>query len=183
MDIDTKRRERFDRVFAAHYAQVLAYALRRAPRALAEDAVSETFIVAWRRLDALPEDALPWLLGVTRRTLSNQRRADRRADALAERLALHATTASNDVPEASFDVEGPVGRALARLSENEREALLLIAWEGLSPQQAAAAAGCSRTAFRLRLHRARKHFAALVAQTPQTTVEQPAALPSPRSLL
>ncbi len=45
--------------------------------------------------------------------------------------------------------------ALRMLTEREREALLLVAWDGLSPRDAAIAAGCSSAAFRVRLHRAR----------------------------
>jgi RNA polymerase sigma-70 factor (ECF subfamily) len=55
--------------------------------------------------------------------------------------------------------------ALAELDERDREVLMLMAWEGLSGREAAAALGCSDTAYRIRLHRARKRlrqrFAAL----------------------
>jgi hypothetical protein len=51
----------FDACFRAHYAEVLAYALRRlGERGAAEDVAAQTFAVAWRRLDALPADPLPW---------------------------------------------------------------------------------------------------------------------------
>lgn len=158
MDPHASRRDRFEQVFASHYAPVLAYALRRAPRALAEDAVSDTFLVAWRRLDAVEGDPLPWLLAVTRRTLANQRRAASRADALITRLTAEHRT-GEQVDYGIEIVDDPrLEQALSKLSRNEREALLLIAWEGLSAQQAARAAECSHTAFRLRLHRARKRF-------------------------
>ena len=61
---DIARRERFAQTFEEHYRAVTAYALRRTTPAEAEDAVAETFLVAWRRLDELPEEAKPWLLGV-----------------------------------------------------------------------------------------------------------------------
>jgi Sigma-70 region 2 len=67
--------ERFAQVFDAHFRAVSAYALRRTTPAEAEDVVAETFLVAWRRLDELPEDPKAWLLGVARRILANQRRA------------------------------------------------------------------------------------------------------------
>jgi RNA polymerase sigma-70 factor (ECF subfamily) len=50
--------------------------------------------------------------------------------------------------------------ALGRLSERHREALTLVAWHGLSGARAAEAAGCSRAAFAVRLHRARSRLAA-----------------------
>ena len=52
--------------------------MRRGAGANADDVVSETFLVAWRRLEAIGEDPLPWLLGVARRVLSNARGGERR---------------------------------------------------------------------------------------------------------
>jgi DNA-directed RNA polymerase specialized sigma24 family protein len=67
--------ERFEGLFRQNYAAVRAYALRRAPHDVAQDVAAETFLVAWRRLDDVPDDALPWLYGVARRVLANQRRS------------------------------------------------------------------------------------------------------------
>ena len=41
------------------------------------------FLTAWRRFDRVPDDALPWLLGVARRVLANARRSAARRPALA----------------------------------------------------------------------------------------------------
>jgi RNA polymerase sigma-70 factor (ECF subfamily) len=57
------REERFEGLFRATYPAVRAYALRRSAPEAAKDVVAETFLVAWRRLDEVPEDALPWLYG------------------------------------------------------------------------------------------------------------------------
>ncbi len=76
----------FDALFEAHYRDVLRYVLRRAPLASAEDVLAETFLVAWRRSEQIPDDPLPWLLGVARRVLANQRRGELRRDALLGRL-------------------------------------------------------------------------------------------------
>ena len=73
--VERTREDRFEELFREHYRAVRGYALRRAPGDLAQDAVSETFLVAWRRLDDVPADALPWLYGVARRVLANQRRS------------------------------------------------------------------------------------------------------------
>lgn len=138
----------------AHTAAVLAYALRRASRDDAADVVAETFLVAWRRLDEIDErTALPWLYAVARNVLLSQRRATGRQQAIAERVAA-------GLPEAG---EMPSGRprvldALAALSEGEREVLMLAAWEELSSSEAARVLGCSATAYRIRLHRARRHL-------------------------
>ena len=63
-EADTGRQQRFDALFAAHSSDIVAYCSWRAGSASdAQDAVAETFLVAWRRLDELPdgEDARVWL--------------------------------------------------------------------------------------------------------------------------
>ena len=153
---DADRRRRFEALFDAHHRAVRAYALRRGAGANVEDVVAETFLVAWRRLDAVGEDPLPWLLGVARRVLSNQHRGERRRTALRDRLR-DVRGAPGFEPGEGLD--GRLAVAVAGLSAKEREALLLVAWEGLSPARAARAAGCSAAAFRVRLYRARSHVA------------------------
>jgi RNA polymerase sigma factor (sigma-70 family) len=131
---------------------VSAYALRRAGKAEAEDAVAETFLIAWRRLDEIPVNAKPWLLGVARRVLANQHRAAARRSALNARVA-HERRHEPEWPRAEL-----ILRALDGLSESDRELLLLFAWEGLSIEELAAVLHCSRTAVKVRLHRARRRL-------------------------
>jgi RNA polymerase sigma-70 factor (ECF subfamily) len=169
---DVDRRGAFEELFAAHYWAVRGYVVRRAATAAVEDVVAETFLVAWRRVDTLREDPLPWLLGVARRVLANQQRADRRRGALTARLqGLLPGRAPDWEPPATMSDELAV--AMVRLSPQEREALLLVAWEGLDGARAARAAGCSPVAFRGRLHRARRHVAAALAdpsRAPHSTI-------------
>jgi RNA polymerase sigma-70 factor (ECF subfamily) len=164
--------ERFEGLFRANYPAVRAYALRRSPPEAAQDVVAETFLVAWRRLDDVPADALPWLYGVARRVLANQRRTTDRGAALAERLAgSEPSIADRDPGDSAGDAE-ILRVALGRLPEPSREALMLVAWHGLSGARAARAAGCSRAAFKVRLHRARARLAAeLEALQPATVTE------------
>ena len=61
MSTESDRRDRFERMFHAHYGPVHAYALRRAEPSVAQDVVAETFTVAWRRLEFVPGAELPWL--------------------------------------------------------------------------------------------------------------------------
>jgi RNA polymerase sigma-70 factor (ECF subfamily) len=157
----------------AHTAAVLAYALRRAPREDAADVVAETFLVAWRRLDEVDErSTLPWLYAVARRVLLSQRRATRRQQAIAERMA---ATEWSGVPESSGAPVGwqPLLDALAGLSEREREVLMLSAWEELSGSEAARVLGCSATAYRIRLHRARRRLREHLAQPGTSTTARP----------
>ena len=140
-------------MYRRHEQRLLGYALRRAPVEVAKDAVADTFLVAWRRLDELPADPLPWLIGTTRKTLANQRRSLARQERVTERLAREPGTDGSD-EEAGF-----VRAALERLTPGERETLTLVAWDGLTPAQAARSLGCSPVAFRVRLHRARRRLA------------------------
>jgi RNA polymerase sigma-70 factor, ECF subfamily len=64
---------------------VRAYALRRASPDAAQDVVADTFLVVWRRLEDVPADALPWLYGIARRVLANQRRSADRSSPRAAR--------------------------------------------------------------------------------------------------
>jgi RNA polymerase sigma factor (sigma-70 family) len=157
------RDERFERLFRENYAAVRAYALRRPPGDVAQDLVADTFLVAWRRIDDVPGDALPWLYGIARRVLANERRSAGRRAALEQRLATAGAAAgSGDAGESLGDAE-LVRTALAGLSDRHREALMLVAWQGLSRARAARAAGCSAATFAVRLHRARARLAAELA--------------------
>ena len=154
-----ERRDRLERLFEAHYAAVLAYGLRRAPRGVAEDVASETFAIAFRRIDDVPDEPLPWLYGVARRVLANERRGQARRDRLDVRLR---AVAPPPWVEADQGEVGEVLAALARLPEPELEAVMLTAWEGLTSAEAAIAAGCTGVALRARLSRARRRLSKLI---------------------
>ena len=171
--MEPTRGERFEGLFRENYPLVRAYALRRAAADVAQDAVSETFLVAWRRLEDVPEDALPWLYGTTRRVLANQRRAAGRSAALEERLA-RSGPAPGQADIGAHVADAELFRlALDRLSERSREALMLVAWHGLSGARAARAAGCTKAAFAVRLHRARARLAAELAALEAPPVNHP----------
>jgi RNA polymerase sigma-70 factor (ECF subfamily) len=153
---------RFERLFREHVAAVRAYAARRDP-ALAEEVVAETFLICWRRLDDVPRDELPWLLGVARRTLSNAWRTRDRQTALVERV-----TALPEPVDAQPESDPRVTAALQSLSPRDREMLLLVAWDGLDRAGIARVAGCTRTEVGVRLHRARRRFAAAYGESETT---------------
>ena len=147
--------DRFEALYAKHYGRVLGYVLRRAPAAVASDVVADVFLVAWRRLEQVPDDPVPWLLGVARKTLANERRGGRRRAALVDALK-----------DTKCDVDTPAGEqlqalaeAVDRLGETDRELLRLIAWDGLTAREAAIVLGISHAACRVRLHRARRRLA------------------------
>lgn len=152
------RDARFRRLCEEHTAALLAYALRRTSREDAADVVAETFLVAWRRLDEVDEAGeRPWLYAVARRVLLGQQRAARRQVRIAERVAAAEPAALRETPAASPGSRRVLD-ALAALPEKEREALMLAAWEELSGSEAARVLGCSATAYRIRLHRARRRL-------------------------
>lgn len=166
---EVQRRSRLEDLFSAHAGAVRAYARRRVDPAAADDAVSEVFVIAWRRLDDVPDDALPWLLGCARNVLAHQSRRFRRDHALLDRLAAEGALGS------AVGTDRGLARALAQLTANDRELLLLIAWEGLEPGQAARVLGCSRNALAVRLHRARKRLAAALSEADAD--DEPASQP------
>jgi RNA polymerase sigma-70 factor (ECF subfamily) len=148
-----ERRARFEELYRQHVKAVAAYALRRAPRETAEDVVAETFLVAWRRLEQVPAQPLPWLYGVARRTLANYRRSATRRQSLADRLRLEVRV----IPQEPADER--LRDALQTLRAGDRELLMLVAWEGLRPSEVARVLECSPVACRIRLHRARRRLA------------------------
>jgi RNA polymerase sigma-70 factor (ECF subfamily) len=145
--------QRFDEIYAEHVDAVRVYVRRRAPESLVDDVVADVFVVALRRIDDVPRNALPWLYAVARKTLANERRKQSRTIPLA--------------PEVSYEPE-PVGdshlaAAFAALSDADREILRLVAWEGLSLREAARVLECSPVACRVRYHRAKSRLASRLA--------------------
>ena len=170
------RRARFERIFASHHGDLARYARRRAvSRNLADDVVSETFLVVWRRLDEVPENGCAW---PCHRRAGALRPAPRRPQArrLAERLA--GEWSESLPPDADGEGDGTLLAALARLGEADREALLLVAWEGLSRPDAASALGISRAALAARLLRARARLKRQMEQQDEAT--DPAGDPARR---
>ena len=142
--------QRFERIYEQHRDAVRAYVRRRAPESLVEDVVADVFVVCLRRIDDVPRDALPWLYAVARKTLANERRKRARVAPADPGIAYE--------PEPSGDAGLAI--AFARLSDDDREVLRLVAWEGLAPREAARVLGCSPVAARVRYHRAKSRLRA-----------------------
>lgn len=141
----------FERTFREHHDAVYRYAARRVAPDAVQDVVSETFLTAWRRRADIRGEPLPWLLGVARRATANHLRGDARRGALHQRLSAERQARAVD----GADVTPPITAALLSLPERDREALMLIAWDGLDNRVAATVMGCSTAAFAVRVHRAR----------------------------
>jgi RNA polymerase sigma-70 factor (ECF subfamily) len=135
---------------AAHLDAIFRYFLRRAARQDAEDLTAEVFATAWRRREDIPEEAvLPWLYRTAGYVLANHRR---RMQSIPS--SLPDAPLDDDHAQRIADVD-EITRALAQLSERDREILLLHAWEGLDGNELADALGISRSGAQAALSRAR----------------------------
>jgi RNA polymerase sigma factor (sigma-70 family) len=152
-------------LYERHRDDVWRYLRRRADHHVAEDLLTEVFVVAWRRRGDPPKHPLPWLYGVARYVLANHRRGAGREAALAERVGRAAVVVTDDHAEL-VGVRADLAAALRRLAPADREVLLLVAWEGLTCAEAAEVIGCRVPAARARLHRARKRLRAALDEEP-----------------
>jgi len=153
---DDDARARFEALAAEVVEPVRRFLARRTDPDTAEDVLAETLLVCWRRLDHVPEHALPWVYGVARNCLANIQRGDRRQVRLAARI-----TVVDRPDEATREADEPderVTTALAALRPEEADLLRLWAWEQLGPSEIAAVLGTTPNAVSIRLHRARGRF-------------------------
>jgi RNA polymerase sigma-70 factor (ECF subfamily) len=151
-------KSRFEAIWRAHRHQVLAYCLRRASSADAEDACAETFLVVWRRIDAIPPapKTLVFLYGIARKVLSNQSRGFYRRGRLHTKLTYLGMTSAADpmhIVVQSAD-DRVVTDAVRRLKPIDREIVMLDVWEDLSRAEIAEVLGMTRSAVDQRIHRA-----------------------------
>ncbi|MPV49287.1 sigma-70 family RNA polymerase sigma factor [Pseudactinotalea sp. HY160] len=157
--------ERFNRLYAAHRADLERFVYRRVPPSHVEDVVAETFLTAWRRLDDAPAEPRPWLFGIARNVLLRSIRTAGRWNSLQVRLAAEPTGPSEELA-GTVATRTDLTRAWARLTPGEQEVLALVAWDGLSPKEAAGVLGCQTGTFRMRLLRARRHLLHLLERLP-----------------
>lgn len=156
--------DRFVLLYERHHRRVFAYCLRRASADKAEEAVAETFLTAWRKIDDVPqdeEDALPWLFAVAYRVLGHQWRSASRYSRMVEKLS-EVGVPPSDAPEDYIVVDQEsrqVLDALGRLREKDQEILRLSIWEELSHSMIAQMLNMSEQSVRKRLSRARKSLA------------------------
>ena len=172
-----------ERLHREHAGAVRAFVRRRIGDDDADDVVAEVFVVAWRRLDAVPAAPRTWLLGVARKLLANRFRSAKRQRALYERLAREAQRAPAHAADASAGLEaGVLLRGLAALRAGDREVLLLVTWDGLSHAEAAEVLGVRVATLTMRVHRARSRLErAIGADTPLPPAPATSALTQPSS--
>jgi RNA polymerase sigma-70 factor, ECF subfamily len=163
---------RFERLYQGYAGALVTFARRRTSPNEAEDVVAEVFLAAWRRLEEVPADPLPWLLGITRGALSNRRRGAERSSALIARLREVEPTVP--VGGAGWTPDGRVLQALRTLAPADQELLLLVAWEQLNRRQVAEVLGTSAGTVAVRLHRARGRLARALDARPTARSDETA---------
>lgn len=176
---------RFRHLYDEHHRAVLAYFLRRLDTDPAYEATEEVFLVAWRRLDRVPDGdrSLAWLYSVARRVLANHRRSLARRRRLWGRLA-DEPSVSGDSPESIVvrkEEHEQVLAALAALSDRDQELLRLAIWEEMPHADMGLLLGCSTGAVDVRLHRAVRRLEKGLRQAGHKPGRRPAFLPGEES--
>jgi RNA polymerase sigma-70 factor (ECF subfamily) len=163
MSIPTGTEQRYRRLFDAYHERVYVYCRRRTDVETARECASETFLIAWRRIDDVPPDdrALRWLYGVARRVLANRFRSQRRSRRLISRLGgLRRDPApSPEVVVVRRSEDQEILDALACLRPQDQELLRLAVWEELPHAEIGEVLGCSAHAVDQRIRRAENRLA------------------------
>ena len=153
---------RFEAVYERHIRAVTAYCTRRLPHDQVADAVAETFLVVWRRIDDVPHGdvELLWLYRVAHRVVGHAWRSAGRRRRLHDRLASRRVIvgASPDEVAVNRDEVRRVLSAASRLRSADAEVLRLSSWEQLDAAEISAVLEISPNAVHQRLHRARQHL-------------------------
>jgi RNA polymerase sigma-70 factor (ECF subfamily) len=170
---------RFVEIYKSHYRSIYAYLRRRLAADLVDDAVAETFLVAWRKVNLIPlgEQTLPWLYGVAHRVVMHQWRGSQRSGRLHERLnslRVEAPTPPEELIVSSSDSH-QVLVAASKLKATDQEILRLSIWEGLSHEDIASALDLKTAAVRQRFSRALTHLTKEFNRLEKQTSQSPAA--------
>ena len=147
-------------LFSQYAPAIYRYCHAQLPREEAEDVTSEVFIVAFHKAGGIPEEAVKaWLYSVARRLIATHLRSAKRRGALAYRIGLNlgAGWDQMDVVGAVTDADLAM-RAIAKLSQRDREVLWLSATEDLNLTELGKALGIGTKGAGMRLARARQRL-------------------------
>lgn len=179
--------ERFAEIFDRHFATVFRFAERRVGHDQAAEVASETFARAFakrRSFRAEAIDALPWLYGIASKLILHERRRFVRYLAAVERVSADVRTADHerDLHQADRRLDAPADwakmrAALLTLSDTDRELLLLVAWDGLSYEEAAAVLELPLGTVRSKLHRAKARLRELLDPNGRTLDDRHIPIP------
>ncbi len=170
---------RFRSLYEEYYDPMRDYCLRRLPSDDTNDALAEIFMVAWRRLDTVPDgdQARLWLFGVARKVISTTRRGARRRVRLAAKAIAIGDSASLAVDTESLVVrrsqDAALMKAIATLKPDDQELVRLKAWEELSHTDIGEVLGISAHAVDMRLNRALRKVGKAMSADPRTKLSSP----------
>jgi RNA polymerase sigma-70 factor (ECF subfamily) len=138
--------------FRDNYGWLRRYVARRVPESRVDDVVATSFIVAWKKYEAVTQPSLPWLVRIAHFEISNAARKSNRAVNDIQIVAF------DNVPDTSDDgFDGSaIRRALACLDPSDQELLRLVHWDELSRNEISNVLGLTQNAVNVRYHRALK---------------------------
>lgn len=176
------RADEFASMYRRHLPAILRYLRRRLGDGAAEDAAADVFtraLTASGRRSEGVDAALPWLYGIAANVISERRRSEQRRLRAVERLAGRTPREAPGIESRDLDPE--LVRRLRKLPDAEREALLLVAWGGLTYEEVAEAMDTPIGTVRSRLARARKRLdgATGAALDPMAAIAAAGGLPCP----
>jgi RNA polymerase sigma factor (sigma-70 family) len=148
-----------EELFAAHHGEIYAYLIRMLRDAeLAADLTQDAFVKAYRNYDALqkPENARAWLYQIAHRVALDHIRRQKIVRFLPWTGESHGAAPSAERLVMDAHLTGDLQRALERIPERQRAALLLAELHDLTGLELAAALGVSHVAARALLTRARE---------------------------
>lgn len=157
----------FAEVFDRHAASVESFLRRRLGADAAQDALSETFLIAFRKRDSFDrtwESARPWLLGIAARVAARHRATEARHWRAVVAAAGGDRSTEGGIDEAAVRMDAAaaikaLAPRIAALSVKDRETLLLLAWGGLTHEEIAQALGVPVGTVWSRLNRVRRKLA------------------------
>ncbi|SDG21299.1 RNA polymerase sigma-70 factor, ECF subfamily [Sinosporangium album] len=155
--------EAFAELFRRHAPDLTRYVTRKLGQDAADDVVAETFLAAFRQrggYDAARPNARPWLYGIATHLMSRHVRTEVRHLRAVERTGVDPVTEPfterSDERLSAEAARRRLAGALAALPAGHRDALLLVAWAGLSYPEVAEALGVRLGTVRSRVNRARR---------------------------
>lgn len=149
-------RARFEALVPEIIEPLRRFLARRTDPATADDVLSETLLVCWRRLDDVPVPPLPWAYAVARNCLANAQRSSRRQERVAAKISVIDPPVLV-VPAVTDDPD--LAAALDLMRPADAELLRLWAWEQLTPAEIATVLDITPNAVSIRLHRAKQQLA------------------------
>ena len=168
-----------EELFALHHAEIYAYLIRMMRDAdLAADLAQDTFIRAYRAIESLEDraKARAWLYQIAHRIALDEIRHRRIVRFLPLTTDSHGAAPSAEHLAMEMRLSGPLARALARIPDRQRNALLMAEVGDLTGLELAGALGISHVAARALLTRARESLRQALADERRLEKEREAAL-------